>query len=230
MVTTYVDRFWPDGIDLGGTTARDFPKGLDGAQWFLDGNRYRSRSGSPKSLADVVATTMNVLIVRERAAALFGDDLKRPVIVDDEAAAALQLPIADNAIDVARSSGVAAPEGQSLFWTSLEFRPENVQADVFWLREEMPFSYVYMTQEFVDRARNAGVTGLDQIELVWDNGACPLRYPPVREIHEKSGYRYYLEIPFILVRASTYGYMDDEIHPILDAAMASGLLPTRYPT
>lgn len=230
MDLNYEDRFWPDGIDLGAVAESDFPKGLFGTRWALEGNRYRSRVGATKPLADAIATTMNLLVLSERASRLVREDMKRAVHVDDEPAWAIQLPVLQNAIDTMGSSGVQAPEGQTLFWNTLAFRARNVTADVFWLQEEMPFSYVYITERFADRARAANLTGFQQMELVWDEGPRTLSYPPVHRIQDKNGYRYYLEIPFLLVRASHFGYMSQDINPILDEAMANGRLPTHYPS
>ncbi len=100
---------------------------------------------------------------------------------------------------------------------------------MFWIKEEMPFSYVYMTDAFVTRAKRLGVTGLDYIEPIWDDTACNLSYPSLTNAGSRNGYRYYLETAFLFARAAMSGHLSDDIHPILDQSLTSGRFPWRYP-
>jgi hypothetical protein len=78
--------------------------------------------------------------------------------------------------------------------------------------------------EAATRRRSAlEVTGLDEIELVWDGAPIVLAYPPTTEAGTKSTYRYSLELEFLAARASSLGYVDAD--PIFEKAMADGLLP-----
>jgi hypothetical protein len=229
MEIGYSDRFWPDGIDLGRAAELEFPKGIEGP-WWLEGNRYESARGDTTPLADFVATTMNVLVMQTRAADALSIAGKRvSVHVDGEPAYAMELPRIADAIDVASSSAVTAPNGEALFWNRLALRPDRISADVFWLEEAMPFSYIYMTESFLEKANTLGLTGLACVELVSQDGvAQELSYPPVTNVGARNGYRYYLETNFVLARAAMRGYLSDDIHPILDEAFAAGRLPTTY--
>jgi hypothetical protein len=229
MEIGYSDRFWPEGIDLGRAAELEFPKGIEGP-WWLEGNRYESARGDTTPLADFVATTMNVLVLQTRASDALSLAGKRvPASVDGQPAHAYQLPQIADAIDVAASHAVSAPKGEPLFWNRLALRPEKITADVFWLADAMPFSYIYMTDGFVDKATSLGLTGLGCVELVSKDGvAQELSYAPVTNVGARNGYRYYLETNFVLARAAMLGYLSDDIHPILDEAFAAGRLPTTY--
>lgn len=230
MEVGFNDRFWPEGIELGRDAELEFPKGISGTRWWLEGNRYHSAQGDNSPLADVVATTMNILVVQARAADACGLAGRQvSVTVDDVAATAFQLPELEAVVDFDQSDAIRGPEGEPLFWNRLEFIPQRITHDAFWLKEDMPFSYIYMTEAFVTRAKSMGLTGLDYLEPVWDGSACELSYDALKSVGARNGYRYYLETNFLLARAAMFGHLSGDIHPILDEALALGRFPWRYP-
>lgn len=229
MDVGYGDRFWPEGIELGSSAEQEFPKGIGGGRWWLEGNRYESTPGSTGSLADFVATTMNIVVLQSRAFQALGNFASSVnVTVDDLPAVALQLPCLD-VVSVEESTFVSGPEGEPLFWNRLAFHEKSVTDDLFWISSSMPFSYVYMTEAFVQKSKSLGLTGLDYVELVWDGRPRELSYPPIRSAGSRNGYRYYLETNFIMSRAAMMGYFSNDIEPILSTALKSGLLPWAYP-
>lgn len=227
MRVSYNDRFWPQGIDLGKRADQEFPRGLTKAGWWLEGNQFRSYEAT-QPLADFVATTMNIVTVTERAVEAIGGK-KVAVTTDGAPAFAIELPRLQGVIDLDASRAVVS-DGQPLFWYHYKFRPEHITADAFWLEEAMPFSYVFLTERIVEKAHASGWTGLDYVELVWDGtAAVELAYPPVTHVRQQTGYRYHLEESFVLARAAMVGQMTDEVHPILEQAMAKGRFPASYP-
>ncbi len=85
-----------------------------------------------------------------------------------------------------------------------------------------------MTEAFVDRARVAGLTGLEDLELVFDGAPVPPRHqPPPPESLDRPGYRQQLEWELFNGRGSLWSYLGGELRDAFRCAVLDGLLPIR---
>jgi hypothetical protein len=106
------------------------------------------------------------------------------------------------------------------------FEPSRIRGQFFTIPAHEPFSETYVTEAFVDRARDAGLTGLEDLELVFDGAPIPPRHtPPPPEALERPSYRQELEWELFNGRGSMWSYFEDELRAAFRQAVLDGLLP-----
>lgn len=226
------NKWWPDGINLGRVADKLFPKVLPDAPsvaWPYEGNQF---DGIPDELpfSDFPALTLNVPILSERAArslvALGTVDVRASMTVDGERFLVVQPQPAPGALQAARSIGTATPDGEVLFYYARCFDTSRIHAEFFTIDELSPFSDLYVTDRLVTAATEAGLTGLEYIELVFDEeGPVVPVYPsvPRDQIHSHFG-RGRMEAEILAWRCEVLGYADSYVEEVCVEAFSSGRL------
>lgn len=185
-------KWWPDGIDLGPDADQDWPKILPDAPdqpWAHEGNQFVGIQDD-LPFSDFPGLTLNVPILSERAkralAPLGTVDIPATLTVDGERLFAVQPRVAEGAFQAERSAGFATPDGDILFYDQRSFDTSRISAEFFMIDALMPYSDVYITDRLVTAAAEAGLTGLEYIELVFDeDGPVVPTYPrvPREKVH-----------------------------------------------
>jgi hypothetical protein len=189
LMHTRTCRWWPEGIDLGGLMEAEYPKTHGGGTWAHEGNRYR-RIPAGHPLSDFPALTMQVPILSPRAAELLHNlgliSTPIPLWVSGEEHYAVQplmlsvMPDLPRAFVPEQSKAVRLPGSDAaLLFVERAFDESRVPGEFFTIPELEPYSDLYVTERFVARAREAGLAGLEYLELVYDERPVPLRYAPV---------------------------------------------------
>ena len=118
------------------------------------------------------------------------------------------------------------PRGEVLHYHTRMFEPSRVRGEFFTIPEHEPYAETYVTEAFVDRARAAGLTGLEDLELVFDGTPIPPHHqPPPPESLDDRGYRQELEWELFIGRGSVWHYLDRELEEAFRSAVLDGLLP-----
>jgi hypothetical protein len=223
-------KWWPDGIDLGRIPNNDFPKILPDATsrpWAHEGNQF---DGIQDNLpfSDFPGLTLNVPILSERAARTFAAlstvDVAATLTVDGQRFFAVQPKAAKGAFQADRSAGFAMPEGEVPFYYQRSFDTSRISAEFFMIDELVPYSDLYITDRLVTAAAAAGLTGLEFIELVFDeDGSVVPTYPsvPRDQVHTlfKRGS---MEAEMIFWRCSMWIYNTSEIDEACFELFSSG--------
>jgi hypothetical protein len=118
------------------------------------------------------------------------------------------------------SSGIVMPRGEVIHYHTRMFEPSRLRGEFFTIPAHEPYAETYVTEAFVDRARDAGLTGLDGLELVFDDEPIPPNHqpPPPEALDSPSPrYRHELEWELFEGRGSLFHY--------LGRAVLDGLLP-----
>ena len=228
-------RWWPDGIELGRLMDAEFPKTHGRGTWVHEGNRYR-RIPAERPLGDFPALAMQVPILSPRAADLLhAAGLIRspvPVSVSGETCYAVQplmvsvMPSLPRAFVPERSRSIALT-GDDLvpLYVERAFDESCIPGEFFTIPELEPYSELYVTERFVALARGAGLTGLEYLELVYDDGPVPLRYKPVSrsEIPEIDSRRK-LETELLSGRCLLYVFDEPTCEEAMIRAVCDGYL------
>jgi hypothetical protein len=175
-----IGRWWPDGIDLGEFIDELYPRPADGT-WPHEGNRFES-GPEGKALSDFPALALNVPLLSERAAGalrgLSGLELAAELTIDGQRFFGAQPRPSPGAFREAASSGLAMPNGEVFFYYRRSFDVAKIEAEFFQTDALDPFSDLYVTDRLVSAATAAGLTGLEYLELVFDEeGPVVPRYP-----------------------------------------------------
>lgn len=230
-----VGKWWPDGIDLGKAADKLYPKVLGDRPypWPHEGNRFTSASEG-RVLPDFPALSLNVPILSERAvsalSALGTVDTPAELTIDARRFFAAQPRRIPGVFREEASTGLAMPNGEIFFYDRRSFDVSKVDAEFFMIDALRPFSDLYVTDRLVTAAAAAGLTGLEYLELVFDEGGPVVpRYPrrDLAEIPEFTGRR---ELEYYLIdwRCSIWGYDDREIKDAVSAAVSQGSLSLEY--
>lgn len=235
-------RWWPPGIDLG--PAMD--EVHDMSSWGIRPHADARYDRSPEELAtsDFPVLSLQVPVVSERAAEKLGFHPARglendwmdlggrvhPIRIGGDRYFAVQPlltargepgPFVPEA-----SSGIALPNGEIVHYHTRMFDPDRLRGEFFTIPAHQPYAETYVTEAFVDRARSAGLSGLDDLELVFDGAPIAPRHPaPPPEALERPSYRRDLEWELFQGRGALWSYLDDELRAAFRRAVLDGLLP-----
>ncbi|HET9622714.1 MAG TPA: hypothetical protein VFP84_15180 [Kofleriaceae bacterium] len=232
-------RWWPKGIDLG--------PWLDYV-YSWDDKHQENYDGWPSklSLSDFPWLSLQVPVVSERAAERLGFHPERaprdealaghlrPLVLYGQRFFAVQPMFAvrgePHAFVPEASQGIAAPGGEILHYHTRVFEPDRIRGEFFTIPAHEPFADTYVTGSFVDRARDAGLTGLDHLELVFDDGPVAPSYPPAsqRDLDDPS-FRQEEEWYLFRERGAMSSYLDDDLRAVFDRAVLDGLMPIHDP-
>lgn len=228
-------RWWPQGIDLGRLMEAEFPKTHGSGTWAHEGNRYR-RMPPDRPLGDFPALALQVPILSPRAADLLHDAglilPPVPVSVAQEPCYAVQplmtsvMPGLPRAFVPERSRAIdLLGDGLVPLYLERAFDTSCIPGEFFTIPELEPYSDLYVTERLVALARSAGLTGLEFLELVYDDGPVPLRYAPVSrgEIPEIDSRRT-LESELLTGRCALYVLDEPVCAEALIRAVCSGYL------
>jgi hypothetical protein len=224
-------RWWPDGIELGPAMDQTHDMSSYGIRPHADG-RY-DRSPEELATSDFPVLSLQVPVVSERAAEVLAADLAgrlRPIWIGEQRYLAVQPLLAargeSNAFVPEASSGILLPRGEVVHYHTRTFEPSRVRGELFTIPAHQPYAETYVTGDFVDRARAAGLTGLEDLELVFDDAAIPPRHtPPPAGALDRPTYRQELEWELFKGRGSMWSYLDEELEGAFRAAVLAGLLP-----
>jgi hypothetical protein len=205
--------------------------------------RY-DRSPEEQATSDFPVLSLQVPVVSERAAeklgfhperSLDGDwmDLAgrlRPMWIGGQRFFAVQPLLAARGEPTAflpeSSSGIALPNGEIVHYHTRAFEPDRLRGEFFTIPAHQPYAETYVTEGLVDRARAAGLSGLDDLELVFDGAPVPPRHaPPPPDALEGPGYRRDLEWELFKGRGALWSYLDEELAAAFRTAVLAGLLP-----
>ncbi|HWU89533.1 MAG TPA: hypothetical protein VN253_19865 [Kofleriaceae bacterium] len=234
-----VGRWWPDGIELG--SWMDCEHG-DSSLWGRPHADGYDPSPPELPFSDFPVLSLQVPVVSERAAERLGFHPDRstegpslvgrlrPMSIGGQRFFAVQ-PLLEvrgeaHAFIPEASVGIPLPRGEIVHYHTRMFEPSRLRGEFFTIPAHEPYAETYVTGAFVDRAREAGLTGIDHLELVFDDGPIPPRHtPPPPEMLDNPTYRQDLEWELFRDR----GYMDSYLRPELEAcfrhAVLDGLLP-----
>jgi hypothetical protein len=218
-----VGRFWPDGIDMGPV----FPDIYPDAHGSPRGYRL-SWPGAPMS--DFPAFALNLPMISAHAARVLGSLVKTvPTTVDDQPIFAVQPLLQGGGFVASASRALALPRGEPLLYTARAFDPAAVPGEFFTIAELSPFSDLYVTERLVDAARTAGLTGLECLELVWDDHPVEVRYPPVpREAIPRFTLRRDLEHELLKGRCDFGAYDSTTAEAAIDDAVVKGYVAFEF--
>ena len=226
-----VGKWWPDGIDLGKAFDRNYPKfeGPEPYPWPHEGNRFHAYPREAP-LSDFPGLSLNVPLLSERAAAVLAElgtvDVPAELTIDDQRFFAAQPKTIPGVFHTEGSSGLAMPNGEVFFYYRRSIDVSRVSAEFFMLDGLRPFSDLYVTDRLVTAAAAARLTGLEHLELVFDEGGPVVpRYP--RRDRAAPAVRkgsYEMEYYLIHLRCSSDGYEDSEIRQAVHEAACEGYL------
>ncbi|HEU5056518.1 MAG TPA: hypothetical protein VFU21_08325 [Kofleriaceae bacterium] len=224
-------RWWPDGIDLGPAMAGLHDLSSHGIRPHADG-RY-DRSPEELATSDFPVLSLQVPVVSQRAAEALALELAgrlRPIRIGGEPFFAVQPLLAvrgePHAFLPEQSSGIRLSGGEVVHYHTRAFDPSRLRGEFFTLPAHEPFAETYVTEVVIERARAAGLTGLEDVELVFDDGPiAPRHTPPAPAALERPSYRQELEWELFKGRGSLWSYLDDELSAAFRAAVLAGLLP-----
>jgi hypothetical protein len=231
VTKTLVGQWWPDGIELGGVMRQLFPKGP--GRWPHVNNCY-NQYPPELPLSDFPAFALNVPVLSERALAaltsarLVSDAV--PMTVSGLPFFALQPRVLPDVFDEGNSRGLTLSDGEVFHYYRRSFDVSKVTAEFFVIPKLQPFSDVYVTEQLLGAAEEAGLTGLEYAELVYDEGGpvVPV-YPSVaREQIQQYTFRRRLEWELLYGRASFRCYEDEEIRDAVEGAVSAGLISFEY--
>jgi hypothetical protein len=224
-------RWWPDGIELGSAMDQTYDMSSYGIRPHADG-RY-DRSPEELATSDFPVLSLQVPVVSERAAERLAAELDgrlRPMWIGEERFFAVQPLLAvrgePHAFVPEASSGIQLPRGEVVHYHTRMFEPSRLRGEFFTIPAHEPYAETYVTEALVDRARAAGLTGLEDLELVFDDAPIPPRHtPPPAESLDRPRYRQELEWELFKGRGSMWSYLDDELSGAFRRAILDGLLP-----
>ncbi len=224
-------RWWPEGIELG--PAMDGTH--DMSSWGIRPHADARYDRSPEEMAtsDFPVLSLQVPVVSERAAGVLAGDLDgrlRPMWIGDQRYFAVQPLLAargeTNGFVAEESSGIQLARGEIVHYHTRSFEPGRLRGELFTIPAHQPYAETYVTGGFVDRARAAGLSGLEDVELVFDDQPiAPRHAPPPAEALDRPSYRQELEWELFKGRGSMWSYLDDELRAAFRAAVLAGLLP-----
>ena len=179
LFRTHSMKWWPDGIDLGSAMSRRYPRHWPWPHipWPHEGNDY-DKEPERLALPDFPVLSLMVPVVSPRAARLLtdlGPTQTVPVVVGGEPFLAVQPLLTKVRPDLSRafvaeaSRALTLPAGRPFLYYARVFEPAKIPGEFFTIPEFEPYSDLYVTERLVDRAREAGLTGLDYLELVFDD-------------------------------------------------------------
>jgi hypothetical protein len=231
--------WWPPGIDLGPWMQRAH----DMSSWGLgphDGRYARA----PEELApsDFPILSLQVPVMSERATEQLGAHLERnafwpelasrlrPMWIGEQRFFAVQPLLAvrgePNAFVPEASEGIRLPGGEVVHYHTRAFEPSRLRGEFFTIPTHEPYAETYVTEAFVDRARNAGLTGIDHLELVFDDRPIrPWHTPPPLAALDNPTFRQTLEWELFRDRGYLHGYFESDLKVAFREAVLHGLLP-----
>lgn len=224
-------RWWPDGIDLGPAMDGIYDMSSYGIRPHADG-RY-DRSPEELATSDFPVLSLQVPLVSERAAEVLAAELDgrlRPIAIGDQRFFAVQPLLSvrgePHAFVPEESSGVRLSGGEVVHYHTRMFDPARLRGELFTIPAHEPYAETYVTGAFVERARAAGLSGLEDVELVFDGAPVPPRHqPPPADALDRPGYRQELEWELFKGRGAMWSYLDDDLRAAFRAAVLAGLLP-----
>ncbi len=235
-------RWWPDGIELGPLMEGLYDMSRLGIRGYEDG-RY-DRAPDELAPSDFPMLSLQVPVVSERAAERLGFHPERggdwaglagrlrPMWIGEERFFAVQPLLSvrgePHAFVPEASSGIRMPAGEVIHYHTRMFEPSRLRGEFFTIPAHEPYAETYVTEVFVDRARGAGLTGLEDLELVFDDAPIPPHHrPPPPELLDRPTYRQQREWELFEGRGSLWHYLDDELRDAFRRAVLDGLLPIR---
>ena len=229
-------QWWPDGIDLGRMQLFRPKSSREGGTWAYEGNCF---DAYPKelSLSDFPALTLNIPIVSARALEVLSSattlGAATAMTVDEAPYFVVQPKVIPGVFDTKGSTGLVMPEGQTFFYYRRVFDVSKVDSEFFMIKEQFPYSDLYITDRFVSAASAAGLTGTDYFELVFDEeGPVVPIYPgeTLPNIRDSLDWRGRLELEYFLIhrRCEDWVYDEDPIERATCDAVARGYVSSGY--
>ncbi len=229
----------PRGILLRGSefSAEDFSVPLSDADVSLRGvvETYETHPlYANRPLSDFPPLYLNVPIVSERAVSILRridrcPDVLVPVSVDGFRFFAIDVA-SEIVCDPDRSEWVAFPppcDDEPAFCYRRAFEISRVRGEFFGLGYWYGVSDCYITSIFVDEARRAGLTGLEYIELVYDEqGPVIPTYPVIERIERADRCKLFMERGNLSERWWTVGKVD--FQPVCEGLIKRGLISLEY--
>ncbi len=233
-------RWWPDGIELGSWMTHEHDLSSLGLRPHADA--HYDRSPEEMALSDFPVLSLQVPVVSERAAERLGFHPERTasqpelaarlhaVWIGEERFFAIQPQLSvrgePHAFVAEASSGVELSRGEVVHYHTRMFEPSRLRGEFFTIPAHEPYAETYVTEAFVDRARDAGLTGLECLELVFDDVPIPPRPKSLLpDAMERPCYRRDLEWELFRGRGSMWSHLDDELRDAFRRAVLDGLLP-----
>ncbi len=203
--------------------------------------RYR-RSPDELAPSDFPLLSLQVPVVSEHAAERLGFHPERggdwaglasrlrPIWIGEERFFAVQPLLSvrgePHAFVPEASIGIQMPRGDVIHYHTRMFEPGRLRGEFFTIPEHEPYAETYVTEAFVDRARGAGLTGLEDLELVFDDAPIPPHHqPPPPEALDRPRYRQELEWELFKGRGFLEHYHPGELEAAFRRAVLDGLLP-----
>jgi hypothetical protein len=131
-----------------------------------------------------------------------------------------------NAFVPEASLGIRLSGGEVVHYHTRMFEPSRLRGEFFTIPAHEPYAETYLTEAFVDRARSAGLTGIDHLELVFDDGPiAPRHTPPPAAALDHPTFRQTLEWELFRDRGYLYSYFKEDLEAAFRSAVLEGLLP-----
>jgi hypothetical protein len=122
-------------------------------------------------------------------------------------------------------------ESEPMWYLTRHFIERAVTSDIFWMKEQMPYADVYVTENVRQAALASGLTGLDCLEPVFITGkACLPRYTKFdREIRHISNYgTFQREFELIRMRGNLSFMLEHkDLEPVIAGLSQQGIVPWR---
>jgi len=228
-------QFWPDGIDFGEVIKMDFNDDLLFGQQ-PDHSKFE-RISADLPLPDFPAYDLQLPIVSAKALEILSSDKTLenravPITVTGETFYALQ-PImniekASNPLVQKQSKGLTLASGEVYFYYSRMFDVKKIHGEFFAISDFKPYSDLYLTENLLERTVSAGLTGLEYVELVYDNGPVIPRYPKVNIDTIPYTLRKEMEFTLISRRQMLYMYDWTDFQSRFQQAIADGYIPYEF--
>jgi hypothetical protein len=235
---TIAGPWWPVSIDLGSWMNYTHDLSAHGCLGHRDGN-YSAPSELP--LSDFPWLSLQLPVMSERAARQLGchpdqrtgwKDLAvrlRPIEINGAPFFVVQ-PLFEirgerNAFVPEASVGVQLEGGEVVYYHTRMFEPDRLRGEFFTILGHQPISETYVTETFVERACNAALTGIADLELVFDDGPVSSRRAAPTDSPDKPSFRRSEEWSLFRERGAMWSYLDSDLQPVFDRAVADGLIP-----
>jgi hypothetical protein len=238
IIRTLSGQWWPEGVDLGRFMNYLCPKSFGDYPWAHEGNCYLHEP-SELELSDFPAFALHLPVISPYAADVLTSSglistpvpmtvSGRPFFAVQPALTLLE-PNLPQPFVAEDSKGLAMSGGEIFHYYSRTFDVSRITKDFFTIPEFEPYSDLYITERLVDIAKAAGLTGLEYLELVYDNGPLEPRYPTIdRSAIPSFTARRKLESELMEGRCSMLLYDTLATRDAVDSAVCSGYASFEY--
>jgi hypothetical protein len=185
---TVGEQWWPEGVDMGSLGAF-LPRATFGSVPPFEGPCFLGHDPEAP-LSDFPSLSLQLPILSPRAARVLAEakliEPPVPMTVSGIPCFAVQplltqvKPELPRAFVADSSRSLTMPNGEVLLYYSRSFDLDKVPGEFFTIPELEPFSDLYVTDRLLEVAHAERLTGLEFVELVFDDGPIEARYPTPR--------------------------------------------------